>query len=262
MIVRERSKDFVLIQQDDHARISGDFARLWRDDYFIGNDRRKEVETAVAEHDRGWIAPDSEPFIDDKTGKPYSFSDFPLNTKLVLYKHGINETEAANSYAGLLSSYHYMKFIEGENTSEAKVFVHMEKERQKRIIRKTSHFNKDIFLFHYDLLKLCDNLSLYLCLNEPGVLKSEEHPWFQKGIPVPKTFNFIEVETFDVSWLDKKTVLLSPFPFTDKFTVLLKYKCVEKEEIKNHGLIEAYQRSPWMELRILLTGESGQINGV
>nr|WP_253735858.1 DUF3891 family protein [Paenibacillus sp. FJAT-26967] len=30
---------------------------------------------------------------------------------------------------------------------------------------------------HFKLLKLCDELSLYVCLNEPGVSKDEEHPW-------------------------------------------------------------------------------------
>ncbi|MBM7646056.1 hypothetical protein JOD45_002281 [Scopulibacillus daqui] len=252
MIVRERDTEFVMIRQDDHARISGEFARSWREDYFSGKEKKKEVVTAVSEHDRGWIGPDSEPFIDDKTGKPFSFSNYPLNTKLIFYKHGIDETEAMNAYAGLLSSCHYMRFVEEENASEAKGFVHLEKQRQKRIVQQISPLNQNSFIFHYDLLRFCDSLSLYLCLNEPGASKKHEHPWFKNGIPVPETFKFARSETFDVRWIDRQTVSLTPYPFISHFTISLKYKCVQKEDMASQGLIETYKKAPWMELRILI----------
>ncbi|WP_156430913.1 DUF3891 family protein [Paenibacillus sp. FJAT-26967] len=49
--------------------------------------------------------------------------------------------------------------------------------RQQRLKAKLNQPGESMIEQHFKLLKLCDELSLYVCLNEPGVSKDEEHPW-------------------------------------------------------------------------------------
>ena len=70
MILRETPASFVLINQHDHARVAGRMAAHWRPDYFMGSQRRAEVELAVQLHDCGWIPLDQHGTWDPDTQTP------------------------------------------------------------------------------------------------------------------------------------------------------------------------------------------------
>jgi hypothetical protein len=227
MIIRENQDHFVLITQHDHGQISGVLSRYWKEEYFSGMDRYEDVIFAINEHDRSWIGLDDTPFWNDREQTPYSFVDFPLIPKLVFYKLGVEEIEQRNPYAALLCSLHYSSFFQDRKEKASLDYLDDEWLRQKSLIRQLNLNENDIqgqMKFHFQLLQFCDNLSLYLCLNEPGVAKRNEHLWFRQGFPKSEQFGFTNGKQIKASWLDDKHVSVSPFPFKHQFQVMLKIK--------------------------------------
>lgn len=253
MIIRERSNEVVMIKQNDHAQISGMFASNWKEDLFPGEPKRNAVELAVAEHDRGWIHVDNKPKLNEITQLPFSFMDYPVAEKLIFYKSGIDEVERMDPYACLLCSYHYSRFVERSENEQSIAFMKEERDRQYRLKNSISNYNEKIFQFHLDLLVFCDNLSLYACLNEPGVSKAREHRFYKKGIPISSTFTFLKGDYLQCHWENQQTIFLSEFPFKESFTIEIKQKVVPKKDIIEKGLPVAYEQAAMEIVPVRLT---------
>ncbi|MBY7142118.1 DUF3891 family protein [Virgibacillus sp. NKC19-3] len=253
MIVRERENEFVLIKQHDHAQISGEIVKNWRNDLWKdATCRCKSVEYAIYNHDLGWKPVDEQPFWNDQKQKPYSFIDFPTPLKTVFYKHGIDEVMKHDSYAGLLCSRHYMNFLLQETSREARAFVDQETERQQQIAASLSDIDKAVFDSHYALLQLCDSLSLYLCLNEPGVLMKDGHPFFRDGVPIPSALEEFHDTKMELTWKDQRTIAIHEFPLENPLPITLKQKIVTKEDISTKGFIPSYEAAPLQKIDLLL----------
>lgn len=252
MIVREHANEFVLTKQDDHAQVSGKIITNWRDDLFKTVKLRKSVEYAIYNHDVGWKPIDKQPFWNDQKQEPYTFIDFPTPPKAVFYKHGIDEVLQQDAYAGLLCSRHYMNFLLQETSDEAKAFVEQEKERQQQIIESLSDFDKNAFNFHYALLQHCDSLSLFMCLNEPGVAMKDGHPFFREGIPISSALHGFNENKMELTWKDHDTIAIHEFPFENPLSITLKQKVVTKEAISTMGLIPSYEEAPLQKIDLLL----------
>ncbi|NUJ33107.1 DUF3891 family protein, partial [Pseudoalteromonas sp. 2103] len=72
--------------------------------------------------------------------------------------------------------------------------------RQQEIIHSMKDFDVNLFDFHYELLKFTDSLSLFFCINKPGVKKEEFHFFYKNGIPVP----FIDKGNSQIIWPEWK----------------------------------------------------------
>lgn len=240
MIVRENKQDFIMIEQDYHAQISGKMASSLSDSLFRGEAFKKTVLYAIDNHDYAWKLIDKEPFWNDQKQAPFTFVDFPNPPKTIFYKHGIDEVERNDSYAGLLCSEHYTRFLGGAASQESKSFIQQEKERQQRIIQSMDSFDEQLFNFHYGLLQFFDSLSLYVCLNKPGTAKEDEHPFFKEGIPVSPSLTFFNEEKIPLYWKDNKTVVMSEFPFTNPVEITIKQKRIAKDAIFALGLVKSY----------------------
>ncbi|MFC4559565.1 DUF3891 family protein [Virgibacillus kekensis] len=241
MIVREHSSGFIMIEQDHHAHLSGEMAMALRNEFFAGKKLRQSVEYAIHQHDYGWKMLDKQPFWNDKQQAPYTFTDFPVLPKMVFYKHGIDEVEKQDAYAGLLCSRHYTGFLLNDSSKEAKSFVKEEKNRQKQIFEDLEDIDRETYNFHYGLVQLFDNLSLFLCLNEPGASKDNEHPFFREGIPLSESLAVIGKDKMDIWWEDVHTVFIGKPLFDTAINLNLRQKYVTKESIAAKGLIESYQ---------------------
>ncbi|WP_087974379.1 DUF3891 family protein [Oceanobacillus rekensis] len=252
MIVREHEHDYVLIQQDHHAQISGYILEQWKSEYFLGPELRDSVEYAAYKHDYGWKEFDKQPFYNDKENKPFTFFDFPNLPKIILYKHGIDEVEKVDSYAAMLCSEHYKRFLLNNTSIEAQAFVIYEEIRQQAIVDTLNKFNKRLFEFHYSLLQLADNLSLYICMNEPGTSKQNEHPFFKEGIPTNTPLHQFCTQKLQLRWLNNHTIAINNFPFKGPITFNVKQKVVTKDSITNQGLIESYEEASLEELLITI----------
>lgn len=246
MIVRERNDSFVMIEQHHHAEISANLMKRWNNSSLIKDPMYSSIMYAIANHDLGWMEFDKQPFWNDKKKAPYTFIDFPTPTKSVLYKYGIDEVEKRDAYAALLCSEHYSRFMEHSSSKEAKQFVMEEKQRRERIIVSLlPTFNENTFIKHYEYVKFADNLSLYICLNEPGTTLENEHPFFRSGIPVASSILGDSQEGIRAYWENDGKVVVSPFLFLSPFHVTIRQKALSKQTILEHGLLDSYAHAPY-----------------
>lgn len=214
MIVRERPDSYVLIKQHDHGLISGEFARHWAE-------KPRPLEPtlyAIANHDVGWQGLDASVRWNEESGKPYSFADYPTLPKLRAYKEGLDLLEAKNPYAACLCSMHYASFMRNSENETETEFLISEVERQLRIKSTMTEEELANLDHNFRLLQLCDDLSLFVCLNEPG---RNDHPWYKNGFQ-------LEGARFEPVWENRRTLRLDPNPFSEPFDVTVPYTLVEK----------------------------------
>ena len=214
MIVREKSDAYVLIRQHDHGLISGEFARYWAKE----PSPLDPTLYAIANHDVAWQGPDASVRWNEGSGRPYSFLDYPVEPKLRAYREGLNLLEVRSSYAACLCSMHYASFVRSSRDAAEAQFREDELQRQEKL--KGAMYQEELqnLGYNFRLLQLCDDLSLFVCLNEPG---QNDHPWYKYG------FDF-EGMKFDPIWEDDLILRLNPNPFSEPFGLLVPYTIVEK----------------------------------
>ena len=216
MIVRERADSFVLVEQHEHALVSGEFARRWAEEPVpVG-----PTLYAVENHDVGWREPDGEVLWNEATGRPHSFVDYPLGPKLEAWRRGIERVEARDAYAGCLCSLHYARFLDGSGNPIEVEFREREAARQARIREEMSPADLENLERNFRFLRLCDGLSLYLFLYGPG------EPGYPP--PTPDGFEF-DGQRFELVWEDREHVRLEPFALTGPFDVSVPYREVGKD---------------------------------
>lgn len=241
MIIFERENSYIMVTQNDHAKVSKEIAENCKDDYFFSEKRKKEVLLAIQEHDRGWIVPDANPIWNDKTGEPYSFIDYPTDLKVSFYKKGLDEVEEMSKYAALLCSFHYTSFVQDADESAVQDFWEEEKKRQNLLTSELGigheDNTKETMMYHLDLLKFSDFISLYICLHEPGDNKYK-HSFFQNGFP--QLFLFATDKPIVAHWQGEENVSLSFSPLKRETEVEMPYKEVMKDRIKQDGILQAY----------------------
>jgi hypothetical protein len=214
MIVRERSGSYVLIKQHDHGLISGEFARRWAE-------KPRPLEPtlyAIANHDIAWQGPDASVCWNKEMDRPYSFANYPTEPKLQFYKWGLDLLELRSPYAACLCSMHYAALVNGSEDEAVTGFLEREVRRQHKIKSTMSGEEVDNFEYNFRLLRLCDDLSLFVCLNEPG---RNAHPWYHKG------FEF-EGTKLQPVWENRYTLRLDPNPFSKPFDLVVPYTQIKK----------------------------------
>ena len=211
MIIRARPDSFVLIKQHDHALASAEFARHW------SSPPKPLGPTwyAVAHHDIAWQGPDQDVSWDEEKDRPYSFVDYPPEPKVRAYTEGLDRLEAENLYAAYLCSLHYTTLMQSSKKEAELRFVAEESRRQERLRAGMSGEETENVDRNLRFLKLCDGLSLFVCLNEPG--GSDNPP------PYPDGFSFDD-EHYAPEWTDSHTLRLDPDPFSEPFEVSIPYK--------------------------------------
>lgn len=253
MIVREYPENFIMIAQHDHAAISGLMAKMWQDKLFRDSPKRPSVEYAAQNHDIGWKWIDTAPFWNDLKKTPYTFTNYPTAPKTVLYRYGIEEVAQKDSYAALLCNRHYSRFLQKNPSEAAQKFIQEQKTWSKNVKASLDDFDQDSYDFHYGILQMLDDISLFICLNEPGATGDELHPFFKNGISKNEGLTVIQGENVHIHWRGQRTIKLDPFPFTGKFIILLKQRTVTKKAIKENGLVDSYQSAPEETVEITLT---------
>ncbi len=249
MIVLNRDRDILLFEQHHHALVSGIMAMHWRYDAFKGEHLREQVEYAVAQHDRAWIPLDQKPLWNGDKEQPYSFIDYPMNEKMLRYQEGVDRVERRTKYGALLCCLHYLSFFpEQSDDPDIQSFITEENTRQKRLKKELGDtVQEDYLQFHFDLLQFCDDLSLYCCMNEPGVSKQHELSWFRGGFP--QQFDFAS-DKIVAHWQDDKTVMVDSFPFRSTFYVDIPYRKLRKDQIEEGGFRKAWEDSVLSNRRV------------
>jgi hypothetical protein len=216
VIVRELANSFVLVDQHDHALVSGEFARRWVE----GPSPLGPTLYAVENHDAAWRGPDQEVLWNEETGRPFSFLDYPLRPKLSAQWRGIDLVEAHDDYAACLCSMHYARFLLGSKDPVEVEFREGEAARQERLREGMSGDELENLERNFRFLRLCDGLSLFLFLYEPG----------RTGFPPPTPDGFeLDGKRYELSWQNENLVFLDPFPLTEPFDVSVPYREVGKD---------------------------------
>lgn len=246
MIIRETEEAFVMTTQDDHAHFSEEVARGFREEWFLDGKYKQDCLLAIREHDRSWIRLDDTPIWNDHAAVPFTFIDYPVLPKLVMYELGLNEVEEMSAYAALICSMHFASFFKSVQGAghEAEIdFYHRELARQARLKEKLNHPDDALIARHFQLLQLCDDISLYICMNEEDASKEQEHPWFKQG------FNsLVDEQKFIAEWISPHDVRISPpMLFEQAWTAKLRNKYVSKQRILDIGIRKAYLESEWTE---------------
>ncbi|AXF54924.1 DUF3891 family protein [Salicibibacter kimchii] len=239
MIVRDEANHLACIHQDEHARVSAALYRQWGDPRLEKKGWKESLHTAIAEHDRAWISLDTRPIWNDEEERPYDFTDYPEREKIAAYQTGINETEMMDEWAGLLVSRHLHSFFSRIRTEAAEAFKTGEQKRWDRLGGAEETDDEKTAL---SVLKMCDELSLFACMNNPGARKEEEVPWFRDGFSMH--FDFLDGKTVIPAWKNKEEIMLTPTPLKANVQFPLKLRRVSKEAILHHGWKNAYAGTP------------------
>ena len=217
MIVRELSDAFLLVKQHDHALASGEFARHWR----ASPTPRESTLFAIAQHDSAWKGPDASVLWNDERDGPYSFVDYPVGPKLEAYVGGLDLLEEQDRHAACLCSMHYEMLVRRFGRTETEVrFAEGESRRQERLRASLSGEELENLDRNLRFLRLCDGLSLFVCLNEPGERGSPP--------PYPEGFEFDGVR-YEAVWRDRSTLGLEPNPFAGAFDLEIPYQKVGRD---------------------------------
>lgn len=247
MICRESKEYWVMFDQHQHGLLAGEFAEALNSVSFRSSKRWDEAVYAVKDHDRGWIDLDDNPFLNDALHAPYTFMDFPIATKLTFYSKGLDEIQSKSLYAALLCSMHYERLLSQADIEHPALRKYMHHEQKRRDCIQLELGISDLaaeseLMYDLHVLQFCDDLSLYLCLNEPGVDKEHEFPWWREGFPMSEKFDCTNGEMIHAYWKNSNTVELSPFPFDRVVSVQLTCRKVFKTDIHQKGITEAYSQ--------------------
>jgi Protein of unknown function (DUF3891) len=251
MIIRETEDSFIMIRQHDHAYVSGETIKHFNRNLLRSNQLFNDFVFAAHQHDRSWIGLDDTPIWNDGKQIPFTFSDYPLLPKLAFYKIGLDEIEEVNLYAALLCSLHFCSFFSKSRDPDCLNFLQKEAKRQQEIRKQLPTFDEELLTQHFHLLQLSDNLSLYFCLNEPGVEKENEHPWFKDGFNNTESFHPGN-HPLQALWVNEHEVTVDAYPFETDFHVTMPYKKVAKTAIRKMGIAEAYKESKLEEHTIFI----------
>lgn len=216
MIVREKPGAFLLVKQHDHALASGEFAKHWaREPWPVDS-----TLYAIANHDVAWQGPDASVRWNEEAGRPYSFMDYPSEPKIQAYKAGLDLLETRDAYAACLCSMHYETLVRRFGNEAELPFAEAESRRQDRLRDTMSEEERGSLEHNLRFLKLCDGLSLFVCLNEPG---EEDYP-----PPYPQGFVF-DGQEFEPVWEDQGILSLRPNPFSEPFDLTIPYLLVGED---------------------------------
>lgn len=207
----------MLIEQHDHALVSGEFARRWRE----SPRPRDSALFAVSQHDAAWKGPDASVLWNEERDRPYSFVDYPVGPKVRAYAEGLDRLEERDPHAACLCSMHYRTLVRGSGGTDAEArFAEAEARRQERLRAGLSVEELENLDRNLRFLRLCDGLSLFVCLNEPG--ENDSPP------PYPEGFEF-DGGSFEPVWDDRRTLRLEPDPFTEPFGISIPYRRIGRD---------------------------------
>lgn len=175
MIVCDLGDRWQIVMQTDHADLSGDFARRWKQ----RGDRADSLAIAAERHDDGWAVWEQAPSCDLKTGKPVNFLDVGVLSHLAFYRAGIAAITEQDPYAGLLVSMHGAGIYRGRYGLQPELKLTFAGEVQELVAafvaEQESTFEareRELGVTEadrrhdYELLQLFDRLSLLFCMND------------------------------------------------------------------------------------------------
>jgi hypothetical protein len=268
VIITETDDCYRFITQNDHARLSGQFADHWGNDQFDDPDPKHAVVVAADYHDVGWTEYDLRPRWVD--GGPRNFLQSPRDRWIEFYEEGIDTVAEIDAYAGLLASMHgagvrrqrygtqpsmpdrehdYSSFVAEQEALQRRLLADLQTSERYgdsvtdddaavlESIHEHGRFDGAVsdsgVWYNYALLQLFDRLSLYLCRNDE--LESTTLG------PVPVAYD-VGATRVRLDPASDDRIRLDPYPFDDApLTVSVDGRRVPKGAFETEAeLVAAY----------------------
>lgn len=243
MLLRAHDDAVVCIGQPAHAWVSGQLARAWR-----GVEPREEVCLAAAQHDIGMAAWDAEPELNRSTGRPYGFTEMPLETHLRLWKRAPALALSQGRYVALLISMHGTALYEMRDLDRmaagdaGAVRDYLEGQRALQGgLRASLGVGEEEASRNQRLLWTWDFLSLALCLD-----------WAPTGIDdVPLGDG--RAERLELRVVERGRFVLYPWPFAaDRVGLHCDGRMLRERFDDEERMRAALAQAPWVRLEWLL----------
>lgn len=159
---------WLLISQVEHARISGELARNWREDF------TSDVIEAIAHHDDGWGPWEAEPKLNPEFGAPFSFLEMPVPAAAVIWDHSIAAAGEYGPLAAYIVAGHFYNLLnKSEHANEPLATAWLTAKRKHRTgwldewIRASPSNLLDYAKRSQEMLLTTDLFSLWLCCECP-----------------------------------------------------------------------------------------------
>jgi hypothetical protein len=223
MIRRKWENDFIIIDQPEHARLSGVLAEQWGAGRFARPTPWDEVLLATYEHDRGWVEWERNPTLDENR-LPTNFNETTPEVTINNFRRSVKKVyEMGHPYAAALVSRHATNIYElilkirtlnTEDTPKLKAYIKELQVGQKEMLRALSSKPKfqeavkeDTFHRTGRFVTALDLLSLILCNGWTHLDRMER-------VPVEvDTLDDIRVKWLDSDWPTESSLELTPWPY-------------------------------------------------
>jgi hypothetical protein len=218
MIVRERADgSLVLVNQTDHAKVSGQCAAHWGNARFARPTPYEAVVRAAMFHDSGWYDYEASPAIAADTGKPLNFMQVTWGKpQRRAFEWAIDWLTRIDPYAGLLLSKHRTGLQRGryQKVDHPKAFnaQNLPEDNEDFLARNEAaqaeqlrNFDQAEFWTNYQLLQTFDFISLFLCNKDVIDDYIEPVPTSYDGKTAPVRLTLKTVQGTRIS--------VDPFPF-------------------------------------------------
>jgi len=228
----EGKPNFV-IEQTDHARMSGQLAEAFGNDSFTAPVPHDLLTYVVAHHDEGWESVDALREQSPTTGLPHHLTQTPLPYLVKTSKASPDFNEAYHAFCGLLSSMHTYGLFNGrygmsdfifidkiapDNKQAVTDMLNAELARQARLKEQLSSkaesapwVEEAALMNNYKLLQFFDTLSLYFHMTHAEGRSESKFLHVPDGKGIDHTLE-IKPESDDA-------YALAPFPFKGEVTV-------------------------------------------
>ena len=241
MLIREeRDGTFVTIGQASHAWLSGQLARAWGNGRFGAVEPWEEACLGAEQHDVGWALWDLEPTLNPDTGRPHTFMDLPLATKLELWSGAARRMLAQSRYAALLVSMHGTALYERwppedpDDRLQVERFLEAQRAYQQRL---GEGFDPALVRRNQKLVFAWDYISLALCLGWA--------PTKVKDVPAAGP----ELLTLELD----EDGLLDPWPFqAERVPLRVEGRRLAGRFEDERALHKALDAAPWVTLEFEL----------
>ena len=216
-----------VIEQVDHARMSGQLAEVFGNDSFATPIPHDLLIYIVAHHDEGWESVDALCEQSPTTGLPHHLTQTPLPYLVKTSKASPDFNEAHHAFCGLLSSMHTYGLFNGRYGLSDFIFIDKiasdskqavtdmldnELERQARLKKELSSKAESAawveeapLMNNYKLLQFFDTLSLYFHMTHVEARGESEFLHIPDGKGTDHTLTI--KHTSDGAYA------LAPFPF-------------------------------------------------
>jgi hypothetical protein len=277
MLKTRRGDQYWLVTQPDHGGLAGTLAAHWGNKEFAqpgdyepaanGEELRREVVLAIAEHDNGWWEWEADPPLSPDDGLPQGLSEVlkhPLEG-MERWRLGIPRLAARHPYASLIISYHayWLYATQFEPDAPAEFTHQLQRTRRrypKELQEPAMQFMAEVRAMqqefvrrigkpeqvepHARLLQTLDAMSLSLCSNVIAPVEGEAQGFgndhvIYDHVPRRSWADRVSLETHPAG--DGRMVI-TPYPFdTDPLEVAVRARVA--------GAHENWRCAPWVLAR-------------